>query len=156
MSGPADDLNPPPPARSGKRWVFIGLVLLAVLLLACGGLCGGCMLVGNRMTTTAFQMKELADLQRRALPSIETNEEVRAKLGSVTSVDLPQLDANWSPDAATVTTVFGVAGETGSGTATVTGTRSSGRLAPTTIVVLFPDGTSVEVPHEARPPEPDL
>ena len=119
---------------------------MVVLLIGCGGFCGGCMIVGTQVSTAALRLKELKDLQDRALVVIETNEEVRERLGKITSVDIPNSKSEWTPEVASVECSFAITGESGTGVAQVTGKRSAGTLEPTEIVVEFPDGKSVEVP----------
>jgi hypothetical protein len=150
MSGPAYDPNYPTPPKSSNNWIWIALAVLLALLLVCGGVCGGCVWVASKAAKEgmqgAFQSVELMSLQASSMPAIESNEEVKAKIGPVTGFDPPTLVGTYGTEQPSIACTFKVNGETATATATVTATREAGSLKPTDIQVKFGDGTTVSVP----------
>ena len=154
MSGPGP-YAPEQPQR-GRNWLWIVLGILVVLLIVCGGICGGCVFVARQAAEQGgqfvLQALEMGQVQAQAQQAIASSDEVTDKIGPITGQGVPEPVGQWTADSPTLTTRFTVNGEKGAATATVSASREAGAWKITSIEVQLGDGTTVTVPPPAEAP----
>lgn len=164
MSVPGQ-FDPPPPKSGGNSTLKIVLIVLAVLILGCGGLCAGCLVIANKAGTAfkatleeGLQSMQLAVVYTQALESVKENTAVVERLGEpITPADsgegikLPykrQGEGQLNPAGETLQ--FDVKGPKGKGIVTALAKPDSqGLYRATKITVMFEDASSIEVPPKA-------
>jgi hypothetical protein len=158
MSDPAPYSTPPEQPKSNLTWLWVTLGVLLVLLIVCGGACGGCLFVANRAAKEGGQFLqhavEMTQVQAQAQPAIAASEAVADKIGAITGQGVPEHVGAWVADAPTMTIRFEVNGEKGTATATVAAARGASAWNVTSFEVKTADGTTIDVPPPAEhPPE---
>ncbi len=149
----------PPPPKSGSSTLKIVLIILGVMLVLCGGLCAGCLVIANRAGSAfreGFESIQLSPAYVQALESAQENEAVTARLGEPVTTDEGEGEGIKWPykrqgkgnlNAAGETLQFDIKGPKGKGVVTVVAKAGSeGIYEPSRITVLFEDAITVEVP----------
>jgi hypothetical protein len=158
----------PPPQKSGGTYVLnIVLIVLAVLILGCGGLCAGCLVIANRAGTAfkasleeGLQSMQLAVVYTQAMESVKENAAVVERLGEPIAPADEGEGIKWpykrqgtgelNPDGETLQ--FDVKGPKGKGIVTALAKPDSeGLYRATNITVMFDDSSSIDVPPKAEP-----
>ena len=161
MSMPGQ-VEPQLPRSSGSSALKIVLIILAIMLVVCGGLCAGCLVVAQRAGTAfkttleeSLQSMQLAVVFGEAMQVVKENAAVAERLGEpIEAADEPgrgewpykrQGEGDLKPDGETLQ--FDVKGPKGKGIVTVLAKRDSeGLYRPVTITVMFEDASSIDVP----------
>jgi hypothetical protein len=153
--------DPPPPRSGGSSTLKIVLIVLAVLIIGCGGLCAGCVFIAKSAGTAlqeslkeGLQSLQLAAVFVQTLEAVKENPVVVERLGEPIATDesegvkLPykrQGDGELNPAGETLQ--FDVKGPKGKGIVTVLAKADSeGLYKATKITVMFEDASSIEVP----------
>jgi hypothetical protein len=147
---------PPPTPKSGSNVLLIILVIGGILLLVCGGICAGCMVVAGRTAKQAGDaiagMLELGPAMDQTVSAVQADEQVRAKLGEpVELTNIPTREGSGEINAVHESFHFDVKGP--KGTAKVTGhaTKVEGMWKITQIEVQSSDGEKIEVTPPTEP-----
>jgi hypothetical protein len=154
--------DPPPPKSGGTSVLKIVLIVLAVLILGCGGLCAGCLVIAKKAGTAfkasleeGLQSMQLAVVFAQATEAVKENAAVVERLGEpITPADSDE-GIKWpykrqgvgELNPAGETLQFDVKGPKGKGIVTALAKPDSeGLYKATKITVMFDDASSIEVP----------
>jgi hypothetical protein len=128
-----------PAPKKSRKALYIILTILAVLFLACCGGSAALMFFGGKTVAAMAVMGS-------ALPMIQNDEEVLAKLGeNVQPTGMPSASSINMREGATSTVDFEVAGAKGTGSVHVEAKSANGVVTPTLIRVSSADGWVREV-----------
>ncbi len=153
MSAPGPYNPNPQPSRSGGGGLSVLMIILiigGVLLLACAGICGGCLYVGRNAAQSGMAWAELLPTMDRASTEVINDPQVIEKLGEgVTISEIPARDGSGELKAGGEDFHFGVTGPNGTATVQCSAFQDSGSWKITVISVRFSDGTTLNVPPPA-------
>jgi hypothetical protein len=160
MSMPGQ-FDPPPPKSGGTSVLKIVLIVLAVMLVVCGGLCAGCLVIVNKAGTAfkaGLESIQLSPAYAKALESAQENEAVVARLGEPITTDVGeniqwpykrQGQGNLNPAGETLQ--FDIKGPKGKAVVTVVAKAGpEGMYQASRITVMFEDTSSIEVPPKTE------
>jgi hypothetical protein len=149
--------NPtPPPKPGGSSWLTILLVVLLLLMLTCGGLCGGCIYVGQRAAVQVGKSVNEAASYLVLMPAfaatqqaVDHDPQVIDRLGQpIEAFQMPQRQSAAPLNPKGETFQYDIRGPKGkaivSGVATADSPAGPWRVA--TITVTFADGSLVTIP----------
>lgn len=151
----------PPPRGGGSRVLITILIVVGVLLVACAGLCGGCIFVAQRAAKEAQRAAkevgeevgaaiELMPVMTSVQTAVAEDDQVKQRLGEPVQItSTPERGNTGELDPVHESFTFGISGP--NGTADVTGhaTKVDGAWKVTQIEVVPAEGEKFEVP----PPE---
>ena len=147
--------QPGPSSGGGSSVLAIVLIVGGVILLACAGICGGCLYVAGKGASAAKQSIEegLKQMQLAAAyaateAAVRENEQVKARLGEPVTTETPYQRQNTGDlKPAGETFQFDIKGPNGKAIVSAIAT-ASGKDSPfkvTKITVTFADGSVVDV-----------
>jgi hypothetical protein len=147
----------PQNSSSGSTWLTVALVVLVLIVLACGGLCAGCIYVGRQAANQAGKAFEqiaeslpLMQAMVAAQLAVTSDPQVIDRLGEpVTLTSSPARQGAGKLKPAGETFQFVLTGPKGKGIASAVATSSGAEYRVVKITVTFEDGSVVEV----QPPE---
>ena len=161
--------DPPPPKSGGTSVLKIVLIVLAVLIIGCGGLCAGCLVIAKRAGTAfkasleeGLQSVQLAVVYGQAMESVKSDASVVERLGEpITPADEGEgvkwpykREGTGELNSAGEKLQFDVKGPKGKGIVTALAEPDSeGLYRAVKITVMFDDASSIEVPLKAGPAE---
>lgn len=157
MSAP-EYQTPPSSSGGGSSWLVILLVVLGLIVVVCGGICGGCIYMGRQAVNQAGKaMGEFAEgLQLMpamvaAQQAVVSDQQVIDRLGEpVQLVSMGARQGKGKLQPAGETFQFDVSGPKGKAIASCVATNTDGtQFRAVKITVTFTDGSVVEV----TPPE---
>ena len=144
----------PPPQRSGGSNVLVILLVIGgIVLLACAGLCGGCVILGQRAAkeiekgagefATTIQ---LAPAYGAAEAAVTSDPQVTARLGEpIETTSIPKRQGSGDLKTTGETFQFDIQGPKGTGIVSGIATADGTNWRPTKITVTFSDGSTVDV-----------
>lgn len=144
-----------PPQRSGgSNVLMILLVIAGVVLLACAGVCGGCLFIGQRaakeMEKGAGEFAntlQLTPAYAAAQNAVSSDPQVAGRLGGpITTTSTPQRQGSGNLKATGETFQFDIQGPKGTGIVSGIATADGTNWRATKITVTFSDGSVVDVP----------
>jgi hypothetical protein len=156
MSAPSQFGPTPPRSSGGMSVLVIVLIILGALVLVCGGLCAGCVYIGQQAASGIATMAELVPMQFNALAAIQEDQPAIDKLGEPIEIDgILERAGSGELKAAGEDFSFGVRGPKGTAKVKCTAVKDTGAWKLTVITLQTSDGTTLSVP----PPEvsaPDM
>ena len=131
--------------------LVIILIVLGVLLLACAGICGGCLLVAQRAATEVGSAIELLPIQAAASEAVLGDPAVMEKLGAPVQQTSPAArEGSGEVQPAGETFTFDLSGPKGKAKVRCSALKDAGTWRLTVITVECSDGTTLNV----TPPAP--
>jgi hypothetical protein len=156
--------NPtPPPNSGGSSWLVVLLVILGLLVLTCGGLCAGCVIIGQRTAATVGKAVGEFATHLALIPAfaatqqaVDNDPQVIDRLGQpIETLAMPTRQNTGELKPAGETFQYDIRGP--KGTAIVSGVATAdsptGPWRVSTITVRFTDGSviTVSVPEDQPP-----
>jgi hypothetical protein len=157
-------INPGPPPKSGSNVLMIILIIGAVVLLGCGGICAGAAWfasVAVRDASDSFKefgdtlagMILLTPVMDQAATTVLNDEQVGLKLGNpIERTSEPERDNTGELDPVHESFHFNISGPNGTAKVMAHATQVEATWRLTQITVEFSDGEKVEVSPPAEPP----
>jgi len=153
--------NPTQPSKSGgSSWPIVLLVVLLLLVLTCGGLCGGCIYLGKQAAVqvgkTAAEFGAFVTLvpaYAATQQAVDNDPQVIDRLGQpITTLAMPtrQNSGEMKPEGETFQ--YDIRGPNGTAIVSGVATADGGAWRVSTITVTFSDGSLVTVPTPADQP----
>jgi Cytochrome oxidase complex assembly protein 1 len=153
----------PPPKSGGSSWLIVLLVTLALMLLTCAGLCGGCVYLGQRAAVQVGKAAGEFAVQLALLPAfaatqqaVDSDPQVIERLGQpIETLAMPTRQNRGELKPSGETFQYDIRGP--KGTAIVSGVATAdsptGPWRVSTITVTFADGSviTVSVPEDQPP-----
>ena len=157
MSAPGQFDPTPAPQRSGgggMSVLVIILIVVGVIILACAGICGGCLYMGGQAVQQVGQEVgaaiELAPSYDAATSAVTNDPAVIEKLGDPVVLEgVPTREATGELNPGGETFKFAVRGSSGAANVTASAFKDAGSWKITVITVQCEDGTSITVPPPA-------
>jgi hypothetical protein len=153
MSAPGQFDPAPAPQKSGGGMsvLVIILIVVGVLILACAGLCAGCVYsAGQAVKKVGEEVGaaiELSMVYEAAPGAVTSDPAVIEKLGEpVVMEGLPTREGVGELKTGGETFTFDVRGPMGQAQVTASAFKDAGAWKITVITVQFPDGTTINVP----------
>jgi hypothetical protein len=149
--------NPtPPPQSGGSSWLTIFMVVLLLMLLTCGGLCGGCLYLGQRAVVEGGKQAEqfigylaLTPAFVATQRAVDSDPQVIDRLGQpITTPAMPARQNQGALNPSGETFQYDIRGPKGAAivSGVATAESSAGPWRVETITVTFSDGSVVTVP----------
>jgi hypothetical protein len=146
--------QPGPSSGGGSSVLAIVLIVVGVILLACAGICGGCLYVAgkgasavNKGIEEGLKQLQLATAYAATEAAVQQNEQVKARLGEPVTAEPPQRQGTGDLKLSGETFQFDIKGPNGTAIVSAVATASSkdSPFKVTKITVTFADGSVVDV-----------